>query len=70
MIKIGKISSYDKENLTARVYYEESGNVSGLLQILESCRLPLKIDEYVICAYSKQGDGFILGRLYEQETGE
>lgn len=70
MIKIGKVSSYDKKNLTARVFYEDESNVSGQLQILESCSLPLEIDEYVVCAYSKYGYGFVLGRWHEKKDGD
>lgn len=70
MIKIGKVSSYDKEKRLARIYFPSTDIVSAELPILESCPLPLRIEDYVVCAYTMAGDGIILGRLYEKEKEE
>lgn len=67
MLRTGRISSYDKENLLARVYFEDLEIVSDSLPILESCTLPLEIDEYVICIYTEANDGIVLGRLHERD---
>lgn len=67
MLRTGRISSYDKENLLARVYFEDLEIVSDSLPILESCTLPLEIDEYVICIYTEAKDGIVLGRLHEKD---
>lgn len=67
MLRTGRISSYDKENLFARVYFEDLEIVSDNLPIMESCALPLEIDEYVICIYTEASDGIVLGRLHERD---
>lgn len=70
MIRTGKISSYNNDNYTARVYFADLDMVSGELPILESCTLPLYVDEYVVCIYTEAKAGIILGRLHEKEDGD
>lgn len=69
MIKLRKgfISSYDKNERTARVCFPDNDNmVSDNIPIVEGCTLPLKVDEFVICLYDTANDGYILGRLHER----
>ena len=70
MIKTGMVSSYDKEKRLARIYFADTETVSAELPILESCPLPLRVDDYVVCAYTMAGDGIILGRLYDKAEEE
>ncbi|MEQ6355914.1 hypothetical protein ABNX05_14890 [Lysinibacillus sp. M3] len=63
-LQVGEVTSVDSTQGTARVKIEEQdGKVSAPLSILrrgDDDWMP-RIDESVLCAFTKQSEGFILG---------
>ncbi len=65
MLKIGEISSLNKNTRVARVKFDDMDNmVSAELKILDHLSVEyLKIGERVLCGFveNSEGDGYILG---------
>ncbi|WKT76946.1 phage baseplate assembly protein V [Lysinibacillus fusiformis] len=74
-IQVGEVTIVDPTQGTARVKIEEQdGKVSSPLNILfrgtlkdKDYWMP-KIGEHVLCAFTKQSEGFILGAFYSDGT--
>lgn len=72
LIRIGRVSSVDPGNATARVVFESQGVVSYELPVLQRQTLKNKdywmpdVGEYVVCIFLPTGnaEGFILGAIY------
>ena len=67
IVRIGIVSSVNKERMTARVKIEEQGIVTGDLQIVQSTYdkwLP-EMGQWVLCIFKPEGegDGFIIGGI-------
>lgn len=66
MIRIGIVSSVNREKMTARVKIEEQGIVTGDLQIVQRCDAWLPdMGQWVLCIFKPEGegDGFIIGGI-------
>ncbi|MEA5083300.1 MAG: hypothetical protein VB018_04005 [Lachnospiraceae bacterium] len=59
--RIGYISAYNETKKTYRVNFPKLGYVSG--EILAVNNQSFEIDTQVLCLYSAEGDGFILGKI-------
>ena len=64
MVKVGIVKTVNEVNKTARVFFSDTGMLSGELRIVcqDSDWLP-DIEDEVLCAFTEQKVGFIIGRL-------
>lgn len=74
-VQIGEVKTIDPAKRTARVKIEEQdGKISAPLHVLFRGALKNKdywmpsIEERVLCIFTKQSEGFILGAFYDDET--
>lgn len=69
-IRIGKVTTINNSKGTAKVYFEDTGLVSTDLPIIVPFSLTdkiyymPKINEVVLCAFTDDTNGFILGSFY------
>lgn len=74
-VQVGIVVMTDPEKATARVLFEElDQKVSAPLRILYNGTLKNKrywmpkINEHVLCLFTKESEGFIVGAFYSEET--
>ncbi|ARK26009.1 hypothetical protein SporoP37_15895 [Sporosarcina sp. P37] len=74
-VQVGEVVVIDPANATARVKFEElDGKVSAPLRMVFSQTLKTKhysmpsVGEHVLCLFTKETEGFILGSFYSEET--
>ncbi|MGE7942828.1 phage baseplate assembly protein V [Lysinibacillus xylanilyticus] len=74
-VQVGEVKTVDPAKGTARVKIEEQdGKISSPLRVLYRGAFKNKdywmpsIEEHVLCLFTKQSEGFIIGAFYDDET--
>lgn len=73
MIRVGVVKTVNETKGTARVFFPDTGSLSGEIPIIYRGTYKNKdywmpdVEEEVLCAFTEQKVGFILGSLYSDE---